>query len=157
MKKPLTIIVFVMFPLFSYAEDMSNRFAACGVIENNNERLACYDKIRDDSAAKSQSAQPSSEYEVMELVDLKLDIKSLMGSKVATVGILQVFATDILLLKSSDMDMSPLQINGGDLDRETKKSTLQKCSLGCKVKVEGVVADGELGQVEVKVKHIYFN
>lgn len=88
------------------------------------------------SATKQAPSLP-----LLDMDDLRLDIASLEGRKVRVKGV-GLYMMDMLILKKSMTDMTPVYINISKLEREQRRQILQQCSnimAACQVTVQGVV------------------
>lgn len=94
----------------------------------------------------SAAAQPEQKitapagYQAMELVDLKVDIHSLAGKKVATQGVLQVLG-EVAMIKSDAMDTTGLFIGIDKLPRDARKTIVTDCQTYCRVNIAGTVQE----------------
>ncbi|OQB47423.1 MAG: hypothetical protein BWY02_02135 [bacterium ADurb.Bin157] len=77
-------------------------------------------------------------YQSMDLIDLKIDIASLMGKKVKVKALGQLCG-DMFLIKKDMMDVSPIIVETKDLPREQRKYIIQNCNLGAPVIIYGTV------------------
>jgi hypothetical protein len=128
------------------AADISDAFINCAVVKDDRTRLACYDKIRDDAvkAAQAENKQNSG-YRPLKLVDLKVDVKTLIGKKVAVASQIQVIG-EMAMLKSDELDMSPLFADFSKLSRDDRKKLASGCQVVlCQGIFYGVVRQLPLG------------
>jgi hypothetical protein len=149
------IFVVCLWSIAAKAEDVTNSFTLCATTDDDRKRLACYDKIRDTLVKQSQtdtSKQKASQYQPMDLVDLKTDIKTLRGKKVDASGMVQIMG-EMVFLKSDALDMTPVMVETGNISRDERKALLQKCASFCQGQVLGVVRSGALGP-ELAADHV---
>jgi hypothetical protein len=131
----------------SHAADVADEFVKCAQTASDKARLACYDKIRDGIIAtyKSKQSQGSDAYQGIDLVDLKVDLKSLKGKKVLTKAYVQVMG-EMAMLKSDPMDMAPIFADASNLPREDRKKLANGCQVVlCGGSFSGVVKSLPLG------------
>ncbi|EIC82057.1 hypothetical protein [Serratia sp. M24T3] len=109
------------------AEDFTESFSKCVVMDNDQQRLACYDKIRDDIVkSESETKKSTSEYPAIDINDLKVDFEKLNGHKFSVAAYVQSFA-GTYFLKSGTMDMNPISANMDNLPREDRKKLISGC------------------------------
>lgn len=99
---------------------------------------AMKEKAKQDNPSATKQA-PS--LPLLDMDDLRLDIASLDGRKVRVKGI-GLYMMDMLMLKKSMTDLSPIYINISKLAREQRRQIIQQCSnvmTGCAVTVQGAV------------------
>lgn len=135
-------------PLVSHAADESVAFGNCAVIQNDKQRLACYDAIRDRSiAAYKASLKSGASTQQMALADLKTDIKGLSGKRVTTAGKVQVVGgLEMVFLKTDEFDMAPVTMRADGLPREDRKKLLNGCQMVlCTATVVGTVRRTPIG------------
>jgi len=131
-----TVVLAAVMTLPARAQESAG-IVRCQSIRDNTERLSCYDRITD----PAQQAAPAmaSDYQAMNLTDLKLDQESLRNHKVAVSGNLLV-AGEMALLRSSNSDLSPLVVDAKGVPREQRRTMLERCGAsGCTVMVRGRV------------------
>jgi hypothetical protein len=128
MTKKTSIILLLCLSSFNVvADDVTEQFSACAVTDNDKERLACYDKLRDDIVAANQPKQAKLKgYTPIDLADLKVDIKSMVGKKVEVSALIQTMG-DTSFLKSDALDMSPVFSLTDKLPRDDRKKLLNGC------------------------------
>lgn len=128
------------------AEDVTAAFTKCGATKDDRSRLACYDKIRDDIVkAYATSQQPASGYQSIALVDLKVDLKKLIGKKVSVPALVQIMG-EMAMLKSDEMDMAPVFADTEKLPRDDRKKLASGCQMIlCKGQFFGTVKQLPLG------------
>ncbi|MEJ7685658.1 MAG: hypothetical protein WKG52_00915 [Variovorax sp.] len=131
---------------FVHAEDVTETFAICARTKDNSARLACYDKLRDRfGKSTTPAASRAAGYQPMELLDLKADIKTLIGKKVAVTGGVQMMG-DLAMLKATSTDMTPVWLNIERLSRDDRKKLLSGCvSLLCEGQFSGTIRAGAFG------------
>lgn len=135
-------------PLLSHAADESAAFGRCAVIQNDKQRLACYDAIRDRSIAEYRaSLKPGTSTPQMALADLKTDIRELNGKRVTTAGKIQVVGgLEMVFLKTDEFDMAPVTMRADGLPREDRKKLLNGCQMVlCSATVVGTVRRTPIG------------
>lgn len=95
-------------------------------------------------------------YRYVDITDLKLDIKTMLGQRVSTKALLQTMG-DVTFLKSDPMDMTALWASVDALPREDRKKIVSGCQmLLCGGKFYGVVTRGTFGPT-VKVEKVEWN
>lgn len=144
----LAAIILSFFGTTSRAEDVTAAFTKCALTKIDSARLACYDKIIAD-IVKSYSSQPamSSNYQPINLVDLKVDIRDMDGKRVAVQAAIQRIG-EIGMIKSSVMDMSPIMANFSKLPRDDRKKLASGCDVAlCAGKFFGLIGSDALGPV----------
>lgn len=129
-----------------HAQDIAPAFTKCAATVNDQVRLACYDKIRDQLP---RSAAPGSSqvarYDSIQLADLKVDIKGMMGKKVAVAASIQSMG-ETSMLKSDPMDMTPIWADTEKLPREDRKKLANGCQmLLCSGRFYGTLSKGVFG------------
>ncbi|VVD92687.1 hypothetical protein [Pandoraea anhela] len=131
----------------AHSQDISAEFSRCSATQNDKQRLACYDAIRDRAAAGAKTSQDKNGSQQVALADLKTDIKDLVGKRVSTKGNIQAVGGEkMVLLKSDMMDMTPVTMNGENLPRDDRKKLLNDCQHSvCKGSVTGRIRKGPLG------------
>lgn len=151
-----TFLISVIFqmPPCAADTDITAAFAKCAITDNDQSRLRCYDKIRDDVVAQDAATSRgiATKYKSVTLIDLKTDIKSMIGQKVETEGVLQLMG-DIVFLKSDGMDASPIMVSTDHVPRQERKSLLQSCTELCEGTVIGSIRNGPLG-AQVNADHV---
>ncbi len=82
-------------------------------------------------------------YQTMQMSDLKVDLKQLIGQKVR-VSANGLYLGDQLVISdpSVEFDMNGVMVETKDLPRDVRKWIVTKCSEQCRVVVEGEVASG---------------
>ena len=144
MRKIIFIIAIVMSG-HAFAEDVTSQFTKCAVTDNDKDRLACYDKIRDDLVkANTQTPKAKDGYQDLDLSDLKVDIKSLKGKKVSVAAYIQTVGT-ISMLKENGEDMTPIIASTDSLPREDRKKITSECAPLCMGHFFGVVKTSVYG------------
>lgn len=144
-KKLAMAVAISLVHISCHAADVSGAFAKCASTKNDKSRLACYDKIRDDIYGRNTAnpKQAARTYQQISLIDLKVDIKEMVGMKIEVSGVLQMLG-ELIYLKSEPMDMTPLLVNVANVSREERKALLQRCSTLCNGKVSGTVGSDEI-------------
>lgn len=107
------------------AEDYTEAFSKCAVTDDDKQRLACYDKIRDD-IVKNEQQKPNSQYPNIDINDLKVDLGNLNGKKFSVAAYVQSFA-GVYFIKSNSMDMNPITADMDKLPREDRKKLISEC------------------------------
>lgn len=125
MKQVVTICI-ALFMTSAAAEDVTSAFTKCATTKDDKARLACYDKIRDDIVRAN--SRPQGQYSSVSLADLKTDIKTLRGEKVAVKAYIQTLG-GTFLLKSDPMDMAPVFAETDAMPREDRKKLLNGCQV----------------------------
>lgn len=126
----------VVVALPACAQDLAE-FTRCRSIANDGERLGCYDRLVDPARQTLSAASPN--YQTMSLTDVKLDQDGLRGREVEVSGNL-VAVNAMALLRSSDMDTSPLVVDFKAVPREQRRAMLEHCGAsGCFVTIRGRV------------------
>jgi len=150
MKKPLLICFIFTFINVNQAlaKDFNEELTTCYLTKDNTKRLACYDKVIADDVKYYQNEQKKAslvKYKNMDLLDLKTDIKSLEGQKVSVIGQVQMMG-ELVILKESPMDMTPIMLDITKLPRDDRKQMLKSCAVICdNVRVNAVVHQGAMG------------
>lgn len=126
------------------AVDVTAESARCASIQDDGQRLACYDALHQPMAQDGAPGEMAPEYARMELLDLKTDIRSLRGAKVQAEGVVQMMG-EMVLLKDSMMDMTPIMVKIERLPREQRRQLLRDCSTLCNGEFYGAVGVGPLG------------
>lgn len=112
-------------------------FAGCTGIDNDIERLACFDRVAaplaGDDAVAAAVCTP------MTVEDLKLDYAELLGTCAEVSGTV-IQAGDIAMLMQSMMDANPFYLDTATLTRDERKILLN-CSTGCQLTVTGTVQE----------------
>ena len=111
-------------------------FAGCTGIDNDIERLACFDRAAKPLAGDDMAAAVCA---TMTVEDLKLDYQDIVGT-CAEVSGLVLQAGDMAMLMQSQMDASPFFIDTSTLSRDERKILLN-CPTGCQLTVTGTVGD----------------
>ena len=124
------LLVALVTPSLTFAEDVTNAFAKCAVTKEDKTRLTCYDKIRDDIVrVNASNKEPDkSGYLAMSLVDLKTDLKTLRGKKVSVRAQIQSVG-DMQMLKGDPFDMNPVSAESEKLPREDRKKLANGCQI----------------------------
>lgn len=126
MKKILLLVILAISP-FVKAEDITEAFGKCAVTDDNQQRLACYDKIRDEIVKANQpSSKSSSKYPNIDLADLKVDIDKLNGKRFSVAAFVQSFAGQNYL-KANSMDANPVILDVSKLPRDDRKKLITEC------------------------------
>jgi hypothetical protein len=119
------------------AQSLEDSVAACHAIQNDIERLNCFDALpvkRGDANARPAGNAPIQ----MSLLDLKLEKDRLIGKTISTTGHFKMTATVGMLF--AKYDPLPLVIDIGGLSQDDK-SMLEECGYeGCEVSLVGTVA-----------------
>lgn len=128
------------------AEEVTAAFIKCANTKEDRSRLACYDKIRNDIVkAYGASQQPANGYQSVGLVDLKVDLKKMVGKKISVPALVQIMG-DMAMLKSDEMDMAPIFADTEKLPRDDRKKLANGCQIIlCKGQFYGVVKQLPLG------------
>ena len=87
---------------------------------------------------KGQATQGRDDYQELDFVDLKLDIKALHGKKIKVKGQGMFFA-DMFMFSQGPMDANPLIVDISKVSRDQRKYLLSNCSVGCSIFILGVV------------------
>ena len=113
----------------------SAELAHCRSLVVGIDRLACYDTL---TLPASPIACRS--YRAMSLTDLRLDQGRLRGQGVEVAGTLMPLG-EMAVLRSGDMDPSPLFVELKAVPREQRRTLLERCGMpGCDVTIRGLVA-----------------
>lgn len=137
------------------AEDVTDAFIKCAITKRDKQRLACYDRIRDQLVAQNTPGKSQgSRYSEINLADLKTDIRQLKGKKVETVGKVQVMGgLEMVMLKTDEFDMAPVMVSAEGLPREDRKKMLNGCQIVlCTARISGTVKKGPMGDQLVAEK-----
>ena len=111
-------------------------FAGCTGVDNDIERLACFDRA---AAPLGGEAVAAAVCTPMTVEDLKLDYADLLG-KCAEVSGTVIQAGDIAMLMQSMMDANPFYLDTSELSRDERKILLN-CATGCQLTVTGTVQE----------------
>lgn len=148
MKKTIVSVILMTNLGAAHCETLYEAVANCKGIKNEHDRLVCYEnigaRVTPPTAATAKNTS-STAYSSMSLLDLKADIKSLVGKKVAVSGSLQMVG-ELAMLSSGPMDMTPVMVNIDKLPRDDRKQALKGCLTYCGVQINGTVKNGPLGQ-----------
>lgn len=81
----------------------------------------------------------------MDLTDLKVDAKELIGKQVLVKASIQQMG-DMSLLKSDPLDMAPVWADAGKLPRDDRKKLASGCQMVlCSGKFQGTMVKGPMG------------
>lgn len=120
-------LAFLLITSFANAEDVTDAFGKCAITENDQRRLACYDKIRDEIVKNNTpSKTATSKYPNIDMADLKVDIEKLNGRRFSVAGYVQSFAGSNFL-KSDSMDANPIILDVDGLPRDDRKKLINEC------------------------------
>ena len=87
----------------------------------------------------------AADYTPVQLDDLKVDIKTMVGKRIVTKGGAQSLAT-MNYLKDSPIDMNPVMMNIDSLPREDRKRLANGCQMVlCSGIFYGTIRKGDLG------------
>ncbi|RYD94409.1 MAG: hypothetical protein EOP50_09565 [Sphingobacteriales bacterium] len=90
-------------------------------------------------------AQQQGVYAPIDLADLKVDIKQMIGKRVVVSALVQTMG-EISMLKSDPLDMAPLWAATDALPRDDRKKLASSCQVvPCRGTFYGVVQRGPLG------------
>lgn len=139
------------------AEDISDAFIKCATTKDDRQRLACYDRIRDQIVEQYKSNAQQSQYSRINLADLKTDLRQLLGRKVETSGKIQVMGgLEMIMLKTDELDMAPVMMQADGLPRDDRKKLLNSCQVVlCKASVSGTIRKGSMGNQLVAEKVLW--
>jgi hypothetical protein len=104
------------------AGDAEDAIAKCATLKDAKARVACYDKIG--TGVKGASGKDA--YVSMSLSDLKTDIKSLRGKKIAVEASVQTMG-EMHMLKDGPMDMAAVFAEMDKLPRQDRKKLVDGC------------------------------
>ena len=111
-------------------------FASCTGVDNDIERLACFDRVAK-PLMKDEAAETACTSMTVE--DLKLDYNDILGTCAEVAGfVLQ--AGDSAMLMQSMMDANPFFIDTSELSRDERRILLN-CPSGCELTVTGTVGE----------------
>lgn len=135
-----------MLPLVAKADDITSEFTKCATTKNDKARLACYDGISANFFKESDAQTKRYDgYKLTDLADLKVDIATLNGKKIAVSSYIQTVG-DTSMLKGDPMDMSPVFAVTSKLARDDRKKLLSACQSDlCRGTFYGVIKQGDLG------------
>ena len=136
--KRIALAGFMLISSASMAQTAGDSLAACKLIKDNTQRLACFDKIKTGEIAKSASPNPGSDqYSAMSYDDFKTDLTSLVGKKVSVKGVLMYSGviyggvTYAGLMKDTNI-ISGVMVSIDKLAREDRKKIMTNCPFpGC--------------------------
>lgn len=111
-------------------------FAGCTGVDNDIERLACFDKT---AAPLSSEPMKAAVCTPMTVEDLKLDYADIAGTCAEVTGLVMQ-AGDMAMLLQSQMDANPFFVETANLSREERRILLN-CPTGCQLTVTGIVGD----------------
>ena len=111
-------------------------FAGCTGIDNDIERLACFDRVAAPLGGETAAAAVCTP---MTVEDLKLDYADVLGSCAEVTGTV-IQAGDIVMLMQSMTDANPFYVDAATLTRDERKILLN-CSTGCQLTVTGTVQE----------------
>jgi hypothetical protein len=126
--REISAICVAVFAASAVAEDITNAFTKCATTKDDKARLACYDSIRDNVVRANTKANEAGQHQTIALADLKTDIKSMRGQKVAVKANIQTVG-GMSMLKSDPMDMAPVFADTESLPREDRKKLLNGCQV----------------------------
>ena len=121
-------VCIAVFAASAAAEDITNAFAKCATTKDDKARLACYDSIRDNVVRANSKTNETGQHQTIALADLKTDIKTMRGQKVAVKASIQTVG-GMSMLKSDPMDMAPVFADTDALPREDRKKLLNGCQV----------------------------
>lgn len=124
----IVAICVAVFAASAVADDITSAFIKCATTKNDKVRLACYDKIRDDVVRANAKPNGPGQHQTVALEDLKTDIKSMRGQKVAVRASIQTMG-EMFMLKSDPMDMAPIFAETDAMPREDRKKLLNGCQV----------------------------
>jgi hypothetical protein len=143
MKRFILLLALVL-SSHAFADDVTDAFIKCANTKNDKVRLACYDKIRDD-IVRANKPTSSTEYQVMDIDDLKVDIKKLYGQKISVAAYIQTLG-GMSMLKTNGMDMTPIIADADNLPRDDRKKLNSGCDSGlCEGIFYGIPAESPMG------------
>lgn len=94
---------------------------------------------------KAAAAPPASQYVTVKIEDLKVDLKQMVGKKVA-VGALAESMGEMLFLKASEFDTNSIEADFERLPREDRKKIANDCQMNsCRGTFYGTVRNLSLG------------
>ena len=111
-------------------------FAGCVGVDNDIERLACFDRAAEPLAGDDMAAAVCT---TMTVEDLKLDYQDILGSCAEVAGLV-LQAGDMAMLMQSQMDANPFFVDTSALSRDERKILLN-CPTGCQLTVTGTVGE----------------
>ena len=111
-------------------------FASCTGIDNDIERLACFDRAAT-PLIKRETAETACTSMTVE--DLKLDYQDILGTCAEVAGFVMQ-AGDTAMLMQSVMDANPFFIDTSELSRDERR-VLLNCPSGCELTVTGTVGE----------------
>lgn len=112
-------------------------FAGCTGVDNDIERLACFDRVAAPLAGDGEMS--AAVCTPMTVEDLKLDYNDILGTCAEVAGYVMQ-AGDIVLLMQSQMDANPFYVDASELTRDERRILLN-CPTGCQLTVTGVVGE----------------
>ena len=120
----------------SVAAQTLDDFAGCTGVDNDIERLACFDRVATPlkgDAAAADACTP------MTVEDLKLDYQEIVGTCAEVAGLV-LQAGDTAMLMQSMMDANPFFVDTSALSRDERRILLN-CPSGCDLTVTGMVGE----------------
>ena len=149
MKRIATLLIAGCAVFSACAEDYTGKLVSCFSTKDDRARLACYDKLRDDFAARaSANAQPG-RYQPINIADLKVDAKDMVGKHISVKALIQTMG-EMSMLKSDELDMAPIWANVDKLPREDRKKLMNGCQVVlCGGDFSGVIQRAPMGMTLV--------
>lgn len=123
--------IFSLATFASYADEIAKTRDGRQVLLNDD---GTYKFIVSEDTGKS-------EYGIINITDLKLDIKDMIGDKVQVEASLMHFGDMVMLSDPRQlMDGSPIIASQEHLSRTDREFILKNCAMGCVVSVQGRVS-----------------
>ncbi|WP_136027620.1 hypothetical protein [Klebsiella variicola] len=91
--------------------------------------LDVFNASRTDGYEKQDVKETEPEYHQIDIADLKVDQKELVGKKLAVAAYVQHIG-DTTFLKNGTLDMNPIFANSDKLPREDRKKLVNSCDTG---------------------------
>jgi hypothetical protein len=111
----------------------------CGEIQNNSERLSCYDKT-------ASPTTTTNGYRRVNLTDLKLDKNSMKGQQIEVEGYVTM-TMDMLMLSGGMVDANFIMVDYKKVSRNQLRP-LYECEMACHVTIRGRVESAEMFGVD---------
>lgn len=135
--KPLFVAALLLTAFAMPASAQSvEEFGACSGIDNDIERLACFDRVAAPLKGEETSAEVCTP---MTVEDLKLDYNDIIGTCAEVAGFVMQ-AGDTAMLMQSMMDANPFFVDTTELSRDERRILLN-CPTGCQLTVTGTVGE----------------